>query len=342
MKKSHTIRLAKLVAWTTLLSQGKDFQTARNEIKNFYNGTKGIFLPEHQIFFNFKENIADILKKNTILNDYKSNYISWLGKSKHNSITGLEKFDCDFSAGVTQALENFILYYKDKVKNFCFYHGEYFLGPLICNYNKLKWKWIEDHSELNEGDALVISFPFCDTGNAHNKTNSSLERCEESNIPVFLDCAYWNLAKGISIDCNFHCIKVVSFSLSKAFPVPHMRIGIRFSEKDYFDSQKLHDKIAYNNRLSAYVGLQIFQTYHPDWFVDTFNNLYDKIINKFKLKSSQSICFADGDEEWKEYNRKNLADVYGLKINVNQFKNRIYLGKLYENKELTNKLLDTL
>ena len=342
MNESNSIKLAKVIAWATLMSQGKDFQTARNEIKNFYSGTKGIFLTEHQELFSLKDNITDILKRNTILNEYKSNYITWLERSKYNSITGLNNFDCDFSAGVTQSLENFVLFYKDKVKTFCFYQGEYFLGPLICNYNKLNWKWIKDHDELSEGDALVMSFPFCDTGNAHEHTTISLERCEKLNIPVFIDCAYWNLAKGFNINCNFNCVKIVSFSLSKAFPVSHLRIGIRFSRKDYFDSQKLHDKIDYNNRLSAYIGLKILKTYHPDWFFDTFNNLYNKIIKKLKLTRSQSICFADGNEEWQQYNRKNLADVYGLKINVNLFKNRIYLGKLYENKELTNKLLDTL
>lgn len=341
MNEPKGIRLAKVIAWTTLLHQGKDFNTARNEMKNFYSGTKGIFLPEHQEFFNLKENIADILKKNSIFDDFKSRYVAWLKKSNYNFITGLDNFDCDFSAGVTQALENFILFYKDKVKTFCFYQGEYFLGPLICNYNNLKWKWIKDINELNEGDAFVISFPFCDTGNPHDHTVVSLQRCEKLNIPVFLDCAYWNLAKGFFMQCDFNCIKIVAFSLSKAFPVPHLRIGVRFSRKDYYDSQKLHDKICYNNKLSAYIGLKIIDNYHPDWFFDTFNDLYNKIIKKFKLKSSQSICFADGNEDWQEYNRRNLADVYGIKIDTNLVKNRIYLGKLYENKELTKKLLET-
>ena len=61
-----------------------------------------------------------------------------------------------------------------------------------------------------------------------------IDRCNQLKVPVLIDCAYFGTCKGISFDFNQACIQVITFSLSKIFPVVYARIGMRLT-RNYDD-----------------------------------------------------------------------------------------------------------
>ena len=190
---------------------------------------------------------------------------------------------------------------------------------------------MSDSDPLREGDVFVLSLPFCDTGNLINDYHLLLEKCDDLNIPVLIDCCYYTIAGNVNINVNYDCIDTVCFSLSKAFPVAHLRIGVRYTKSKIYDGQKLHHSINYNNVLSAYIGCAITDNYPADYVFNKFKDQQIEICDFFNLEPSQSVNFAIGDSTWHHYSRKNLLNAYGLTFDSTLFKNRISLNVMYEN-----------
>jgi len=98
--------------------------------------------------------------------------------------------------------------------------------------------------------------PFSDTGDLPLNLEGILDNCDSSNVPVMLDLAYINIAKGLTINLEHPCIEYVVSSLSKVFPVENLRIGIRLQRDKFEDQLYVINEKGYNyiNLLSAYVG----------------------------------------------------------------------------------------
>ena len=161
-------------------------------------------------------------------------------------------------------------------------------------------------------------------------------------MPVLLDCAYYTIAQGLDIDLNYKCIDTVTFSLSKTFPIAHARVGMRYTKHDLQDGQKLHSNINYDNRISAGIGLHFINKFPSDYVWLKYKNAYKKFVASLGLKQSQTILFADGDDQWKEYGRRDILKSYGLDDDQRLYKNRICITELLENKELSEKVLDAI
>ena len=89
--------------------------------------------------------------------------------------------------------------------------------------------------------------PFSDTGSKHFLMDKIILECEKKNIPVMIDCCYFTMCSPVS-NFNFkvkNVIKMVVFSLSKAFPVSRLRIGMRLTKKDDDDSVIFFQKIKF-------------------------------------------------------------------------------------------------
>ena len=82
---------------------------------------------------------------------------------------------------------------------------------------------------------MIISLPFSDCGAEHPATQDILDECDKLDVPVFIDCAYYSIARDINFNLDRKCIKGIAFSLSKAFYGTHrLRIGLR-CKKDFND-----------------------------------------------------------------------------------------------------------
>ena len=255
------------------------------------------------------------------LNSFVERFKDWLG------IPVLDHFDADFSSGTTQAFDSF--YFRHRYKKFRCYIGEYFYHLKNWESNNVEWSFITKENPLTQGDALVLSYPFCDTGNFYNI--DVLEECCSKNIPVLLDMCYYPLTNNdCDSDFNYKCIDTIAFSLSKVFPVANYRIGIRYTNKNVNDGQKLHHSINYNNMLSAFIGLRLIDKYSVSHIYDMYKHKQKDICNFFNLIPSDSVLFGIGDENWDIYSRRNLLSVYQLTYDTSMFCNRICLNSIYE------------
>jgi len=260
------------------------------------------------------KNYNNIIPTN-ITQDFLLKYFLWITSSKNNKIIGLEKFPfLTYINGTTQAFESFLIKHNNK-RIRCF-PGEFMFHKMLSRNANINFKYITNESPLQKNDAFIISLPFSDTGNIHSKHEESLKFCEINNIPVLIDCAYFGVCANIEINLNFSCIEVITFSLSKTFPVEYLRIGIRFTKQDDDDAIDVYNKLGITNKLSASIGLMLIKNYSVDYNFNTYRNKQITICNSMRLQPSNCVIFGLGNDEYKEYNRGNKL-------------NRVCLSKKY-------------
>ena len=283
-----------------------------------------------QIFCN--DLLNDGLRDSNNLSKFVNTAHNWLQDHGTNTVCGLERFQRDYSAGTTQSFDSFYWRHRDRRMR-CFV-GEYFYHLKTWISTGTAWSFISDSDPLTAGDALLISVPFCDTGDQVADLESILIQCDRLRIPVLIDCCYYTISSGVNIDLTHECIDTVAFGLSKAFPVANLRIGIRYTKPGVYDGQYLMNSIGYNNSLSAFVGLKIIEKFSCDYIYNTYRQRQLSVCDYFQLQPSQSVIFALGDSQWSMYNRNNLLKTYQLDLDADQFCNRFCLVSIFDNWDL--------
>jgi len=247
---------------------------------------------------------ADLFVKNAIISaldnncftdsstllSFLKNYRLWIQSSTLNRVIGLDQFPwADFSLGTTESFDKFYLEHREK--RFRWFKDEY----LHHQYsNRCRYKVIEN-GPLAENDAVIISLPFCGTGNKHPNMDAVIKECEKLNIPVLLDCAYFGLCGDLDFDFTSPAVKTIAFSLSKTYPVPYLRIGIRFSRIRPGDTLEMLNRNGYVNRLGIAVGLQLFEHYTPDYLYTTYRSTQQEFCSILNATPSNSVIFGISD-----------------------------------------------
>ena len=311
-----------------------NFYLNREQVSNLYQGSRVI---HNDVISN---QIHHILTCNSWqhadnLIQFKADFAPWLQQHSSNSIKGLDQYQPNFSAGTTQAFDSF--YFRHRTRRFRCFVGEYFYHLKTWLSNNVDWSFITDQDPLIAGDALVISAPFCDTGNMHPEYESAVAQCNQLNIPVLVDACYYVISGGVQLDVTSQCVDTVAFSLSKAFPVANLRIGMRYT-RNTFDGQSLHDAINYNNTLSAQIGNMLIANYRSDYIYTHYRDQQLEFCRMVGIEPSDSVLFAVGDSKWTEYNRSNLLQQYQLSYDPELFANRICLSSVFENWDIFESL----
>jgi hypothetical protein len=268
---------------------------------------------------NFNPNFNSILGFD--ISEYLNSFTQWILSSKNKTIIGLDNFKYSaYSNGTSESFDKFYLY--NRGKRFRCFTGEYLYHKLAWRHCCPEYKLIEEEP-LREGDAVVISLPFADTGNKHINHDIVLKECERLNIPVLIDCCYYGIADQPIFDLTSSCITDVTFSLSKVFPVAHARIGIRFTKDDIDDTLIVYDKNSYVNRLGASLGVHLMKKFGPDFIVNKYRDKQIEFCNFLGVDSSNTVIFGLGNETWKEYNRGCITNRLSLHkflhLNSNEF-----------------------
>jgi len=334
----NSISMAKQLAWSVTAKKINNFHSARAAVRHFYSGSRAI--SDQEVVNTIKKlpPISDMIYDYDVIGKFENKFGGWLQNNQYNTVSGLENFEPDISQGATQSFDSF--YIKHANKKWKMFHGEYFYHTLMAVNLKREWSFIHDLDQLHTGDAVMISVPFCDTGSGINNLDQILTHCDQHDIPVLLDCAYYSIAKNIHLDLDHPCIDTVAFSLSKTFPVAHARVGMRYTRPGHKDGQKLHSKINYDNRVSAAVGLIMIDSFGSDWVVNKYQNAYNRLTDLLNLTPGDSIMFAEGNESWVEYSRKSLLETYQLELDYRLFKNRICLTQLLEHLPVVKQCLE--
>ena len=160
-----------------------------------------------------------------------------------------------------------------------------------------------EDADLDANDAVVLSYPFADTGNRHKDHDWLLEQCTQLGIPVLLDCAYFGICHGLEFDVRYPCITDLAFSLSKTFPVAHARIGMRLTRVDDDDPGFVLQKSGYVNRVSCGLGLHLIGHFSPDYIYYSYKQEQLDFCHQLGVEPSACIIFGIGDDKYQEYNR---------------------------------------
>jgi Aminotransferase class I and II len=333
------IELAKKLSWAIATKENKNFFNARPQAKLLLQGSRAVNDPvvnQHLENILSQDLLNNGLRSPTVLKEFKTEFTKWVNNHSSSTVSGLEAFNPSFSAGTTQAFDSF--YYRHRTKHMKCFLGEYFYHLKTWLSNDTSWSFVSGVSDLVRGDALVISVPFCDTGNAISNLEEILTHCDSNNIPVLVDCCYYPISSGIDLNLNHPSIDTVAFSLSKAFPIANLRIGVRYTKPGIEDGQTLHDTINYNNSLSSYIGLSLIQKFSADYIYKTYRSHQHQVCEKLNLTPSQTVLFAIGDGTWDTYSRANLLQTYKLDLDPSLFKNRISLVSIFNNWEIFNEI----
>jgi hypothetical protein len=254
--------------------------------------------------------LTDVLADEQVVYDFCNYYKTWITESKLHTIKALDEFPhVVFSQGTSEAFDKF--YIKNNTRRFRCFRSEYMYHQLAWRNSWPNWKFIED-LDIEANDAVVISLPFSDTGNKHVSHDTLLKVCEELNVPVLVDCAYYSVSHGIDFDFSYKCITDITFGLSKIFPLAHARVGMRFTRVDDDDVLFVYNKSNYTNRIGARLGLEFLKLYDSDYIVNKYRNQQIEFCNILEVEPSQTILFGLGGEEWKAYSRGGDKNRLGL------------------------------
>jgi len=227
-------------------------------------------------------------------------YLEWI-KSHPHKVEGLENFKyAVYSHGTSEAFDKF--YLKNLDRRFRIFKSEYLYHQLAWRNSKLDWAYIEDE-RLDKNDAVIISYPFADTGNKHEQMDFILHNCTVLGIPVLIDCAYYTISLDLEFNFNHKCITDITFSLSKTFPVAHARIGMRLTKEDDDDTLFVYEKANYQNRLGAILGLKLINEFNSSYIVDKYKETQLEFCKLTKTEPSSTVLFGLGDKVWNDYNR---------------------------------------
>ena len=248
---------------------------------------------DHYQTYNFKQ---------VELNEYTDTFYEWIIAPSNKTIDGLDEFNYRYYIqGTSQGFDNFVLRHATKqIVNFA---GDFQYHACISKY--INHKVLTSVTELTSNQALIISFPFSDTGVEHSSFVEILTACNQLNIPVCLDIAYWGIAKDLTLDlARWSCIQEVVCSLSKPFYVLEThRVGIRFSREYVDDGICMLNEVGMNNNYSMSLGCWFMQRFSNSYNWDRYSQTYYQVCDELELTPTDTVIFALGDRRHSEYNR---------------------------------------
>ena len=252
---------------------------------------------------------VDFVKHNTKplatpdVNKFLNNYYQWMQQG--HKINGIEKYKhLAFSNGTTETFDKF--YMQNTKRRLRLWKGEYFYHQIVARENFYNnFAWIDDGPILDM-DVVVVSLPFANTGGVPEYFDQIMRLCCYRNVNVLIDMAYINISKPIEVNLDYDCIKVITTSLSKVFPVETYRIGLRMM-KDYLDDslQAYVDQATpYVNLNSIHLGQQLIDQYENDYIVKRYTPLQLEYCNQLGVTPSDCVIFGiDSNNKYPEYQR---------------------------------------
>lgn len=244
---------------------------------------------------------------------YLEKYHEWILSSQLNKITGLENYPVrHLINGTTQSFDEF--YYKYASKRLRIFRGEYAYHKRVFP----NWKYVEDEP-LATGDILIISAPFCSTGDVHELMNNVLDTALQTSVPTIIDCAYYGTCTDFVLDVSHPAIESVSFSLTKGTGLGDIRSGIRYSKKE--DQFPINQQNDYNHTIlgAAKIGLYMMEKFSVDFIPTKYREMQLEVCKQAGIEATKCMHLAIGDETWRDfrvddkYNRLGIRELIRAK-----------------------------
>lgn len=247
----------------------------------------------------------NLLNHDTVKNNYFKTYKEWMF-STHN-VKGHEQYDqCCYTHGTTESFSQFYIRYRN-AKRLRIKKGDYFYHSMMHRlWYRDRFAWLDD-DDIREGDVLVVSVPFSQTGDLPENLEEILTKCDEKSVPVLLDMAYLNIAKGIEVNLEHPCIEYITSSLSKVFPVELSRVGIRLQKNKFEDQLYVINEDGYNyiNLQNCYVATQLMKKFPADYIYDKYLPKQIEYCKELDLVRSKCVIFGlDSKQKHTQYKRR--------------------------------------
>jgi hypothetical protein len=242
-------------------------------------------------------------EQDTTLERYLSTFRNWLQSSTFNKLEGLDAFaHSAFTYGTTQAFDHF--YLKHRSRRFRFFTGE-FMYHKACMKHGFDWAWLHEDI-LQFDDALIISLPFSDLGVLPADLDAIFRHCNNLNIPVLLDLAYFPLGKDLTINLDQSCVETVCASLSKVFDgAQYLRAGIRFQRENIDDGIDIANSVGMVPQHTINTAVHLMDNCSMDYNWKTYGSIYDSVCKELKLTPTNCLMFGISETEFNDYNRGN-------------------------------------
>jgi hypothetical protein len=212
-------------------------------------------------------------------------------ESKLNNVTGLSRFTSKHLInGTTQSFDE--SYHRYSRRRLRIFRGEYAYHKRVNS----DFIYLEDEP-LKKNDFIIISFPFCSTGDKHILMDEILNMAKRMNIPVEIDCAYFGTCHGIDFDFSHEAIKAVSFSLSKGMGMGDIRSGIRYSF--YKDDFPIAQQNNYNHTVlfAAKMGIHMMDKFNFDYIPNTYLKSQVSVCKELGIQPTKCMHLAIGDSD---------------------------------------------
>ncbi|MCF8059289.1 MAG: HipA domain-containing protein [Bacteriovoracaceae bacterium] len=234
--------------------------------------------------------------------EYLEKFHQLIINSKLNALKGLERFSKrHLINGTTQSFDE--CYLRNKGKRLRIFRGEYAYHKRV-NPN---FTYIED-APLEKEDHIIISLPFCSSGDIHPLMDQIIREAEKQNISVEIDCAYFGTCHSLSYDLSSSSIKAVSFSLSKGMGLGDIRSGIRYS--DYDDGLPIAQQNNFHHtvKFAAKIGLHMMERFDFDYIPNTYRVHQESFCKDLGLSPTKCMHLALGDSQ--NYSEYLIDDKY--------------------------------
>lgn len=205
----------------------------------------------------------------------------WFMSSKLNNINGIELFPAkDIIIGCTQYIESICLKYSWNIQ----------VLPEDYGYYNVMGKPYTIPGELLPNVPLIVSIPNWKYGH-RPEWDDVLKECEEKNIDVHVDGAWFTVAKDIKLDLDHPNIKSFAMSISK-YIGSWNRVGIRWCRQRSMDTITMFNvQNKYNEALTS-CGYFIMNNLPRDYGWDTYGEKYNLLCKDNNLEPSNFFYVA--------------------------------------------------
>ena len=308
------------------------FNDVRQRMKSIFSSGNSI---KDQEIINFiqQSSINKFLLDPWTVQKYEENWVEWIKRNNNDTyiLKNLDLFNVKcYSQGTQESFLNFYMMNKDK--RFRVFKGDYWWHMDIWTKLNLNWEYIEN-ADIIDNDVCIVSCPFALTGKRHEKFYELLDICERKGVDILIDLIYLpnSMNHTVNIDLSRDCIKQITFSLSKTFPVQCAKVAIRLSKFKIGDPMEMSNDENISNRLAAGLGLLLMEKFPLNYMAKKYKSSQNYWCNKLGLESTDVVHFAIGDSYLSFDQEERFISPFNIQDQ------RYNLGMLYENQNLINK-----
>lgn len=279
-------------------------------------------------------NLSKHLLNPWIVNQFQEEFPAWIKAGTRYSLKNLDLFKyVGFSQGTQESFLNWYMMHKNK--RLRVFKGDYWWHMEIWSKANFNWSYIEDDPIIDKNDACICSNPFALTGDTHPQFNWLIENCEKAGADLLVDFIYLpNSNFAVDVDLSASCIKEITFSMSKTFPVQSAKIAVRLTKAKPNDPMQMSNDENICNRLSGGLAFELIRHFPVDYMVSKYLDKQNYWCKKLGLSTTKVVHFGLGQN----YTNVGRQSELNYLSRFNEQHNRYNLGMLFENEKLLKKL----